>query len=126
MKLNYDLLRELLLIVEELSDGRKSFLEKQIAEYIEDKELKPAVFYHLKFLTDAGYIERTVPSGSWNRYGYGYILDITPKGRNYLDSIRNEDVWNKIKARFADRIGSVVLDLIVDSAKTFLKDALSG
>ncbi len=106
MKLNHDLIRVLLLYVEEETDGEKGFLLDDFITAFPNESPK-ALNYHLKYLIDAGLIEKV----------RSYIFDITPRGRAYLDNIRNSSIWESTKQRFQP-LGSVTLDVISEIAKS--------
>ena len=105
LKLNHDLIRDLLLYIEDKSDGQQGFAPDDFCAAF-PAEPPLTVKYHLKYLADAGLVERV----------RAYILDITPLGRNYLDNIRSQSVWEVTKQRFQP-LGSVTLDVISEIAK---------
>lgn len=105
MKLNFDCIREVLLTLEEITGFNETgeyftFQSEEISEKIE-KYSKDDVYYSLLKLNEAGYIkckerfvkERTAP--------YLTVWDITYNGHTYLNSVRNEKIWAKIKTESA-------------------------
>lgn len=112
MKRDDELVRNLLLLVEEISDGHSNYLSEYFVERIPE-ESSEKVLYHLKYLLDAGLIE-----GS-----YEYILDITPSGREYLDTIRDDYIWKKTLQK-VQPFGSVTLSVIAEVAKSLLLNKL--
>ena len=112
MRLNYDLIRLLLLFIEKEADGNKGFLPDDFTAAF-SKESPQVIKYHLKYLTDAGLIESV----------RGYIFDITPRGREYLDNIRDASIWENTKKRFQP-LGSVALDVISSIAKSLISSKL--
>ena len=112
MKLNYDLIRTLLLHIEDVTDGHTCFHSEYF--YMEFPDINPNTLeYHLKYLFDAGLIEGKG----------GFVLDITPFGREYLDTIRDNSIWEKTKAKFQP-LGSVTLSVISDIASSFIAKQL--
>ena len=112
MRLNQDLVRTLLLYIEEITDGQKNFLVESFPSDFPDED--PVVItYHLKYLLDAGLVEGI----------RGYIIDITPMGREYLDNIRDESIWDATKEKLQP-VGQVALDVISSVAKSFLLSKL--
>ncbi|WP_297968273.1 DUF2513 domain-containing protein [uncultured Anaerovibrio sp.] len=113
MKLNYELLRDLLLIIEEESDGHKAFVYghyvNSCPSYHPDQ-----VEYHIKYLLDSQLIE----GEHWR-----YVIDITPTGRDYLNSIRNDSVWQKVKTQIQP-LGPIALDLVAEVGKSFISKQL--
>lgn len=112
MKLDYDLIRELLLHIEEISNGEDVFTRLDLCQdFLDTNSLK--LVYHLKYLDDAGLIE----------CHEGYITDITPLGRSYLDNIRNPGIWQEILRR-AHPFGSVALSVLSDIGSSLIKSKL--
>lgn len=108
MKLNYDLIREILFKIEEISDGctnyeSQSFVEECFPEYQNN-----VVFYHLKYLRQSNLIE---PMDS------AWIIDLTPQGHEYLNNIRTDTAWNQVKAKIQP-LGSVALSVVAEVAKS--------
>ena len=115
MKLNYDLIREILLVVEDIADGSANYqIETVYQKYFLQECTEKEFNYHVKYLRDAGFVEPS--TGGW-------IIDITPWGRDYLDSIRNIDIWEKTKEK-AKPLGSVAFDVIKDIAKSVILSQL--
>ena len=114
VKLNYDLIREILLVVEEISDGTTNFTRGSIGEKYFEHYSEKEFNYHVKYLRDAGFIEPSTGD---------CVIDITPWGRDYLDSIRNIDIWEKTKEK-AKPLGSVAFDVIKDIAKSVILSQL--
>lgn len=112
MQIDHDLLRALLLEIEMSSDGDRSFsIEYFTDKFQSEKPIK--VRYHLKYLKDSELIE-TIQD---------YVIDITPHGRNYLDSIRNQTIWTETKKKIKP-FGSVTLSIISEIAKSLILDRL--
>lgn len=113
MKLDYDFLRELLLFLEEITDGRRNFTFESIAPHFDHvDELK--LRYHLKYLNDARFTDG----------GNGYVLDITPAGRDYLNSVRNDTIWKRTKEITQKWGSSVTLSTISSVADALVRKSL--
>lgn len=121
MKMDYDLLRDILLITERETDGRKTFSVSDFAELeIEANE----VSYHISLLLDAGYL----CAEKFSVLGLGYqdfiVKRITFAGHQYLDTIRSNSVWDKTKEKLVAVGGtasiSVVKDLAVQVSRQML------
>lgn len=96
MKLNYDLIRNLLLKAENQkynSSLSQSELDKFIMEYEYTIE---ELIYHLKRLEEADYIDVTIRYASNEVYIYEFN-NITWKGHQFLDTIRSNKVWGVSK-----------------------------
>lgn len=113
MKRDMDLIRFLLLSFE--SGANRDDLKR----YDENAQV-----YHMVLLKDAGMIdavvrtdERGVPNGA-------IFLRMTWAGHEFLDSIRDEDVWGKIKEHVLKPAASWTLSIIVDYAKRDIRRRL--
>jgi len=111
MKLDYDLIRQLLLDIEERAEG---FIPDTASSYRKSypKIDEKYFLYHIKYLSESGYIKTGIDLED--------IYDITPRGREYLDSIRDQGVWEEVKKKLQP-FSSVPSDILVALAK----DALS-
>ena len=112
MRLDYDLIRTLLLLTEEHSNGICMLIYADYEKWLPDENTEK-LWYHLKYLIDAELVE----------YEPYHITDITPKGRDYLDSIREPTIWSKAKEK-ASYIGRVSFELLVHIAKDILLSSL--
>lgn len=120
MKLNYDLIRELLLFIEDHTDGSLPIPDNTIVQAFAANSEQNVVIYHLKYLMDTGFIERAYTAYLKS----GFTADITPTGRNYLDSIRDERRWDDVKKHFADKLGNVAIDIVSLVARKCMLDAI--
>lgn len=117
MKLNYDLIRDLLLAIENISDGSINYHVEHIQEtYLQKYELC-AIQYHVIQLTQGGIIQTSRSSSE-------YIIDLTWYGHQYLANIRDNTIWAKTKERIKP-FGTVALDVTLDIAKALLLKSLS-
>jgi len=113
MKLNYDLIREILMFIEEKADGDINYTAELIWEERFTSYDNRVVYYHVKYLCDASFIESS----------NGYIIDITPNGRGYLDNIRNSNIWEKTKDTIKP-LGNVTFGVISEVAKHLVTNYL--
>lgn len=101
MKLDYDLLTEVLKHVEENGDGetRQRLTPNNVSETGLTAERFPAFGYHFDLLASGGFID-----GKAERLHYRgdklivelYYFGLTLEGHALLDSMRNEGVWKRI------------------------------
>jgi len=119
-----DLIRSLLL---EIEGGRVSFFtqSKETAESLglEPKDALPreeaeALEYHLDLLREAGFAEFIELSG-----GYWQVERITWKGHEFIDGIRDPEIWRQTKAGAA-KVGSFSIKTIADIAVAIAKSRL--
>jgi DNA-binding transcriptional ArsR family regulator len=89
MKRDFEVFRKLLIGLEE-KDNFQFPLRPKIAG-VSDEE----VAYHIKLLSDAGLVDAsdwsTDDESDW------VVTSMTAAGHDYLDSMRNETVWNRAK-----------------------------
>ena len=127
MKRNLDLMRQILL-AREASDKLRIF-DSDIANTIESlKETN----YNIQLLDDAGYIEtkshidrieledgRLIPLERFE------IYRLTNAGHDYLDSVRDDEIYKKIKQKLGPHITSATLDVIKHVSESILLKLLN-
>ncbi|GIN71146.1 hypothetical protein J14TS2_16210 [Bacillus sp. J14TS2] len=115
MKRNMELVRELLLLIESNNDRRELDIPDDW-----DREF---VAYHLKILDQAGFIKNNT---KWaDNKPMWMFASITWEGHEFLDSIRNDDVWSKTKAGIKQKgleIGNVPIEVLKEYAKLQMKN----
>jgi hypothetical protein len=93
MRRDLDLVRRILLRLEESPSGWSTFVD-------EGYEL-PQIHYHVRLLHDAGLIEADeIVPGQW------WPERMTWAGHEFLDAARNDDLWNEVKRRVERGPGS--------------------
>lgn len=97
MKLNYDAAKDIMLFLEEfmvldVKDIDKihdvTFTEFQIAKHLTEKYSEEDIRYAILKLAEADYIEARI--SNWT-----IVEEVTYKGHEFLESIRDKDVLNK-------------------------------
>jgi hypothetical protein len=110
-----DLIRELLLQIEEFDQGLGGDVE--IKAGLSEARV---VAEHLRLLLEAGLIEgNAVPD---DEYAFDHILPtrLTWSGHDFLDTVRDPEIWKKTKEGAISAKG-FTLDLLQDLAKGFIK-----
>lgn len=100
MKINYDLIRDILLAIEENADGYKNFAPEDISLMLPQTDFK-ILFYHVKYLKDVAFLECS----------NDYITDITPVGRSFLENIRSDGIWEEVK-KHIQPLASISLSVV--------------
>lgn len=121
MKLNQDCLRDVLLQVEAagLSDYiSEETLHSQLPQYTEDE-----ICYACYMLGDAGYLD--IQKEHYIRKSSVEVRGMTYKGHGFLEQIRDESVWKKVKEK-AKKIGAFALPVLADIAKEVIAAQLTG
>jgi hypothetical protein len=118
MKRDMDLIRELLLKLEALPIRRGGIIsippdaeEIAVPGYDTDQ-----IEYHLSQIRAAGFIDE---GGARPMSGIGFRC-LTWAGHDFLDSVRNLEIWAKTK-KGAEAAGGFTVDLLKDLAKGFIK-----
>jgi len=122
MKRDMDLIRELLIGIEEnpLLDGHKWVTPDKPEEIgISDRSIEE-VGYHLHLLIEAGLVHgKPAAVGTY----MPWISKLTWQGHEFLDDIRDQQIWAKTKERLKG-LPSVALSLMAEIAKAEIKKRL--
>lgn len=117
MRRDMDLIRELLLEIEEKHDGSGRQVDVSGGD-----APSPVVTEHLFMLAEAGLIEAQDASHMQGRRII--VLRMTWQGHEFLDRIRDPQIWAKTKEG-AKRVGSFSLDVLSDIARGIIKKKIS-
>ena len=120
MKRDMDLIRTLLLMAEE-ECGTEPLTQFEIEGY-EDQE----IYYHIELILQAGFVVGGISTTttSEKKVVDNTIRSVTWEGHELLDMIRDPTIWDKTKTRLGDSIESVGVAIILDVAKTIIKETL--
>lgn len=125
MKRDMDLIREILLEIETgtiqfctLTKHEANILQVNDSELCESDAKASKLAYHLELLENASLIECNNTSEFWR------IRNITWNGHDFLDSIRDPEIWQRTKEG-ALSAGGFTIDLLKDLAKGYLKKRIS-
>ena len=127
MKLNYDCVRSVLLTVEKsktideelnLNPLDVETIFEQLTKY-EDSE----ILYTIEKLKEAGYINAALHFAA-GHFIDGAVSSITYSGHEYLDNIREPEVWRKVKTMLKNA-GATTLPLISQAAKMLIGSQLT-
>jgi hypothetical protein len=113
MKRDMDLVRDILLLIEASEccgfDWRESNFESLGKDYT-------VIWYHIKIMVDGGLLECEKA-----KYADQYdSLYITAKGHEFLDCVRNDDIWHTVKERIAV-VGGAPSDVIMLLANKLIR-----
>ena len=127
MKRNYDCVRSVLLTVEKsktideelnINPVTVETIFEQLPKY-EDSE----ILYTIEKLKEAGYINAALHFAA-GHFIDGTVSSITYSGHEYLDNIREPEVWRKVKAMLKNA-GATTLPLISQAAKMLIGSRLT-
>lgn len=115
MKRDMDLLRQLLLHIEEQDDGTDREIDVQV------NGIQPEVVAeHLRMLMEAKLIEGvTVPDGS-ETFDHVEPTRLTWSGHDFIETVRDPEIWKKTKEGAIAARG-FTFELLADLAKGFVK-----
>jgi hypothetical protein len=119
MKRDMDLIRELLLKLEALPLGRGGIavISPNTAEIAVQGHDADQIANHLSLMREAGLVDSPGPPPM---SGGMMFRRLSWQGHDFLDSIRDPEVWNKTK-KGAAAAGGFTFDLLKDLAKGFIK-----
>ena len=118
MKRDMDLIRELLLTLENIDSRINKRLHFQSYDELSHYENEKVV-YHYYLLADAGFLDGMVMPTQAMRFS-----KLTWKGHDFLDSVRDPEIWSHTKEG-ALAAGGWTLELLGDLAKGFLKKKIT-
>ena len=127
MKLNYDCVRSVLLTVEKsktideelnINPLAVETIFEQLPKY-EDSE----ILYTIEKLKEAGYINAALHFAA-GHFIDGTVSSITYSGHEYLDNIRESEVWRKVKTMLKNA-GAITLPLISQAAQLLIGSQLT-
>ena len=126
MRRDYNLIRDILLKCEETLPG--SIGVDDIVRFFEPDEEKfdemyDKYLYHVQLLIDQDFliVQPLKVRGAKSNY---IIKRLTSAGCDYLDSIRDNSIWQKVLSKISEVGGSTTLDIIAELAKTVAKNVL--
>ena len=111
MKRDLDLLRKILLAVENANECYYYNGIPHLASDIDCPDLN-LVSFHVSLLVDNNYIEVLNISCCDIDYDDYMIKRLTADGCDYLDNIRNDTIWNKTKEAISNVGGTCALDIV--------------
>lgn len=109
MKRDMDLMRQILLLIEERSDVPPKILT--LEDFFDIKEDAYKISLHIDLLCDAGLIEVINTSVLERGLKDFDITRLTLAGYEYLDAIRDIKIWHKVKQSISF-VGGATLDVI--------------
>ncbi|WP_182629617.1 DUF2513 domain-containing protein [Pantoea hericii] len=129
MKINQQYLKDLLIAFEDNEGPQTNILELQEAGFDFSEQL---FIFHMRLLDDKNLIARidgepgfgfytgADDSGSWAVLP----LRLTAQGHDFIQALRQKEVWNSVKENFKDVGMSTLIDVSKELAKGFaLKQA---
>ncbi len=125
MKRDWDTIRKILVKLEDV-DPKNGALHLSDFPSAEPEKIS----YHVELLMEAtliyGKMSKTIGKGPYDFLA----IRLTWQGHEFLDSIRNDKVWNKTKDSFISKGVSMTFELVksvaIDITRSYLKSAMSS
>lgn len=119
MRRNMDLVREILI---ETSKSDKEVRASDIAEKSSKYSLEE-IIYNIRIMGEGNLINVYIDEREVGVVD-AYVMDLTWHGNEFLDSISSNEIWEKIKNNFSDKIINIPFDILTSLAKLYLKSKL--
>jgi len=118
MRRDMDLVRELLLRLEAIpiQAGSAAMLSLNRPPLVLDGDDVDKIAYNLRLITDARFLNLTRSQGA-DTIG---ILGLTWEGHEFLDTVRDPEIWRKTKEE-AKKAGGFTVGLLADLATGLIK-----
>ncbi|MFI8744490.1 DUF2513 domain-containing protein [Pseudomonas sp. NPDC077186] len=137
MRRDWELVRSILFGVEELDVVSSAYHPENLPGGLQrgtsegDKARFFKHYEHVALLVEAGLVEG-VDGGRYplsNHAGHEFRVirptRLTWRGHEFLDAIRNEQVWNQIQAKAVDKGGALSFEVIKELAVGLIKGAIN-
>ncbi len=127
MKINYDCIRDLLHVLEDnlQYDDKLTYPRCRLNQIRENDLLKQYflkdIVYSTQMLDEADYISCSIIDSDSNIHDVIYY-SITFEGHQYLDSIKDDTVWYRVK----EKAPSLTLDIIKSVASSIIVKMLTN
>jgi hypothetical protein len=120
MKRNMDLIRKILIQIEEHDESQGAFVRADV-----DGHTSEEVIYHCVLLKEAGLIEAEIMQYCVG-HGDAAISRLTWAGHEFLDATKSSKVWEGAKAFAVKTTGTVTLEGIKLAIPHVMKMLMSG
>ncbi|MCK4659204.1 MAG: DUF2513 domain-containing protein [Phycisphaerae bacterium] len=113
MKRDMDIIRTILLRIEESENDGVT------ARDFPDSDPK-LINYHLGLVRESGLANGKRYGSDGEALSYE-LFELTGEGHDFLDSIRRDNIWHKVKKKFVDDLVDAPLAVIKSAAMFFLR-----
>ena len=125
MKLNYDCIRDILMLLEEKTDGVSivsyDFTKTSTNCPLVGKYTSTEIRYHIQQCEYDGLLINS----EWTMDNTFTVLDISPKAHQFLANVRSQTIWEKVKA-IAVKIGVVSLQALIQISNTVTAEQIQS
>jgi len=121
MKRNWDTIRDILIKLEEKGNDKPYLSLNDFST-----ETHANISYHIEILEESGIIKCNISKTMGNNINDFFALRLTWAGHELLDSIRNENIWNKTKNKFKTKGLDMTYDLVKSVALKLTTELLQN
>jgi Hypothetical protein (DUF2513) len=119
MKRDMDLIRKIMLAI-----------EKHPSAYAPDKIVvdgyaEEQVGFHIYLMLQSGLIEGIDTTSSESTGPEAIATCLTPSGYDFIDAIRNDTIWSKVKAYIKEKGVSATVEIVQHVALFFVKQQIN-
>ena len=107
MKRDMDLVRKILLALEENEDDFETGWQPEIDDHSFEE-----ICYHLEIMKEAGLLEADIEREIGSPLPIIYLRRLTWEGHEFLDSAREESLWNRAKQKTVEATGGLSLHML--------------
>ena len=118
MKRDMDIVRAILVVVETQEAGVHISGVPTVGEASAE-----TVAEHIRIMKDADLLYAEVIGSSDQGYVV-HIFGLTWKGHDFLESVRNDTVWQKVCGKIKDVGAGMTIELVKELATSYLKEML--
>jgi len=121
MKKDWEIIRTILIRLEESNTPNTVINAKDISEYPEQE-----VAYNMRLLNEGGFIKANLlESSSCDELIHAALARrLMNEGHELLEIIRNDSIWNKIKDKFKSSGIDMTFDLVLLTGKNIMNSLL--
>ena len=120
MKRDLDLVRDILLKSETYNDNPPMYPES----FSDLNSNQDVINYHLLLLHQAGFIDAYDVSTLGRRYKQYAVQNLTFAGCDYLDSVRDKDIWDTVKSKLQSVGSSATIEVVKALANSVIQQQL--
>ena len=120
MKRDMDLLRKILFYIEENYVAGQAAINVSLSGYSEGE-----IYEHCMLAYQSGLIQKPLDTSTTTSYSC-MVNNLTNAGFDYLDSIRDDTQWNKIKKTIKDKGLPLIIGTVKTIATAFVEAAAKG
>ena len=122
MKQDMELIRKILILLEEKSDGTAL----TNADVKIDGYTTTEIGYHCRLLEDAGFVTEYEAKYANNSLYCFWVGQLTWEGHEFLNKIRSETLWNKTVSFITQRGLPFALDVVKTVSSSLLQEMLQN